>query len=92
MLSVFGTLVERRVRGGGAHVPMALTLVVRRVLFSTVSLLASIGPTVFKREGEAERLRANWQLSLDGPIPIFATRSLTLTLTTDRMSKIPPVK
>ena len=55
---------------------------VRRVLFGTVSLLGSIGPTVYKRQGGSERVRANWNLSLDGPIPLFATPSLTLTLTT----------
>jgi hypothetical protein len=57
---------------------------VRRVLFGTVSLLGSIGPTVYKRQRGSERVRANWNLSLDGPIPLFAIPSLTLTLTTDQ--------
>jgi opacity protein-like surface antigen len=57
---------------------------VRRVLFNTVSLLGSIGPTVYKRQGDGERVRANWNLSLEGPIPLFATPALTLTLTTNQ--------
>jgi hypothetical protein len=39
---------------------------------------------VYKRQGDGERVRANWNLSLDGPIPLFATPSLTLTLTTNQ--------
>jgi uncharacterized protein (PEP-CTERM system associated) len=37
---------------------------------------------VFKRQGEREKLRANWQLSLDGPIPL--SPFLTLRLTTEQ--------
>jgi opacity protein-like surface antigen len=57
---------------------------VRRFLFNTVSLLGSIGPTVYKRQGDGERVRANWNLNLEGPIPLFATPALTLTLTTNQ--------
>jgi len=39
---------------------------------------------VYKRQGDGERVRANWNLSLDGPIPLFATPTLTLTLTTNQ--------
>ena len=52
----------------------------RRVLFSGVSLFGSVSPTVFKRQRESTKIRANWQLSLDGPIPL--SPFLTLTLTT----------
>jgi uncharacterized protein (PEP-CTERM system associated) len=37
---------------------------------------------VFKRQGEGAKLRANWQLSLDGPIPLSPL--LTLRLTTEQ--------
>jgi putative beta-barrel porin BBP2 len=60
------------------------SLGVRRVLFGTVSLFGSIGPSVYKRHGDGERVRVNWNLRLDSPIPLFATPSLTLTLTTSQ--------
>jgi len=90
ILSAFGTLVDRSTNtntsttGGQNSRTYGASIGVRRVLFSTVSLLGSVGPTVFKRQGEEEKLRANWQLSLEGPIPLFATPSLTLTLTTNQ--------
>jgi uncharacterized protein (PEP-CTERM system associated) len=37
---------------------------------------------VFKRQGEREKLRVNWQLSLDGPIPL--SPFLTLRLATEQ--------
>ncbi len=88
ILSAFGTLVDRSTStsttGGQNSRTYGTSIGVRRVLFSTVSVFGSVGPTVFKRQGEREKLRANWQLSLDGPIPLFATPSLTLTLTTNQ--------
>jgi hypothetical protein len=39
---------------------------------------------VYKRQDDGERVRANWNLRLDGPIPLFATPSLTLSLTTNQ--------
>ena len=81
-LGVFGRLVDRRGMGERDSRTYGASIGVRRTLFSTVSLFASIGPTVFKRQGEGEKLRANYQLNLDGPIPLFATPTLVLTLTT----------
>ncbi len=54
----------------------------RRTLFSTVQLFGSVGPAVFKAQGEKAKLRANWQLSLDGPIPL--SPFLTLRLATEQ--------
>lgn len=86
ILNAFGTLVdaEQDTTPGQITRSYGASLGVRRVLFTTVSLFGSVGPTVFKRQGESERVRLNWNLSLDGPIPIFATPSLILTLTTNQ--------
>jgi len=67
-LSAFGTLVDRSTStsatGGQNSRTYGTSIGVRRVLFSTVSVFGSVGPTVFKRQGEREKLRANWQLVL----------------------------
>jgi hypothetical protein len=83
ILSAF-TLFAQDTTPGQISRSYGASIGVRRVLFGTVSLLASIGPTVYKRQGDGERVRPNWNLSLDGPIPLFATPSLTLTLTTSQ--------
>jgi hypothetical protein len=82
ILSAFGTLVDRSTTGGQNSRTYGASIGVRRVLFATVHLFGSVGPTVFKRQGEREKLRANWQLSLDGPIPL--SPFLTLRLTTEQ--------
>ena len=88
ILGAFGTLVDDSTTGGQSTTGVqnshtyGVSIGVRRVLFSTVSLVGSVGPTVFKRQGEKEKLRVNWQLSLDGPIPL--SPFLTLTLTTNQ--------
>jgi len=78
------TLFEQDAIPGQISRSYGASIGVRRVLFGTVSLFGSVGPTVYKRQGDGERIRANWNLSLDGPIPIFTTPSLTLTLTTNQ--------
>lgn len=83
-LSAFSTFVERSGAAAQDSRTYGATLGARRVLFANVSLAAAIGPTVFQREGEASRVRASWSVSLDGPIPIFATPALTLTLVTSQ--------
>jgi len=84
ILSAFGTHVDADTTPGQISRSYGASIGVRRVLFSTVSLFGSVGPTVFKRQGESERVRLNWNLRLDGPIPLFTTRSLTLSLTTNQ--------
>jgi hypothetical protein len=88
ILTAFGTVVDRSTTGGlsttggpNSHTYGA-SIGVRRILFSTIRLFGSAGPTVFKRQGEGAKLRANWQISLDGPIPLSPL--LTLTLTTQQ--------
>src|SRR5262249_46833949 len=89
ILSAFGTLVDRSTTAGQSTTTAGqdsrtygASIGVRRVLFSTVRLFGSVGPTVFKRQGENAKLRANWQLNLDSPIPL--SPFLTLRLTTDQ--------
>src|SRR5215475_310910 len=88
ILSAFGTLVDNNTTGGQSTTAgqdsrtYGASIGVRRVLFSTVRLFGSVGPTVFKRQGESAKLRANWQLNLDSPIPL--SPFLTLRLTTDQ--------
>ena len=88
ILGAFGTLVDDSTTGGQSTTGVqnshtyGVSIGVRRVLFSTVNLFGSVCPTVFKRQGEKEKLRVNWQLSLDGPIPL--SPFLTLTLTTNQ--------
>jgi opacity protein-like surface antigen len=85
ILSAFGTHVDDDTTPGQisrSYRSYGASIGVRRVLFSTVSLFGSVGPTVFKRQGEGEKLRLNWNLRLDGPI--FPTPSLTLSLTTNQ--------
>ncbi len=88
ILSAFGTLVDRSTTagqsttGGQNSRTYGASIGVRRILFSTVRLFGSVGPTVFDRQGERAKLRANWQISLDGPIPL--SPFLTLTLTTQQ--------
>jgi hypothetical protein len=83
ILSAF-TLFEQDTLPGQISRSYGASIGVRRILFGTVSFFGSVGPTVYKREGDGERVRANWNLRLDGPIPLFATPSLTLTLTTNQ--------
>jgi uncharacterized protein (PEP-CTERM system associated) len=47
-----------------------------------VNLAGSAGPTAFKRQGDNVKVNANYQLSLDGPIPFFAIPALTFFLST----------
>ena len=60
ILSAFGTLVDRNTTegqsttGGQNSRTYGTSIGVRRVLFSTVSLLGSVGPTVFKRQGKGK--------------------------------------
>jgi hypothetical protein len=83
ILSAF-TLFEQDPTPGQISRSYGASIGVRRVLFGTVSFFGSVGPTVYKRQGDGERVRANWNLRLDGPIPLFATPLLTLTLTTNQ--------
>jgi hypothetical protein len=51
----------------------------RRQLTTFLSAFASIGPTVVDRQQRPTRLLANWQISLDGPIPLTQRTNLNLS-------------
>jgi uncharacterized protein (PEP-CTERM system associated) len=55
---------------------------VRRQFTSFLGVFAAIGPTLLDREGRDLRAFVNWQVSLDGALPI--SRRLSLTLTTQQ--------
>jgi opacity protein-like surface antigen len=86
LLRVFGTLNDRR--QGTSDVDSGQTdsqilgasIGARRQLTSYLAAFASIGPLVVNREGFPTRVFANWQVSLDGGVPI--TRRTTLTFST----------
>ena len=52
---------------------------IRRQLTTFLSAFASIGPTVVDRQQRPTRLFANWQVSLDGPIPLTQRTNLNLS-------------
>ena len=68
-LSAFDRLVDRSGTGAQDSNIYGASIGVRRLLLPTVTLVASVGPTVIQRQGDEARLRGNYQLSLDGPIP-----------------------
>jgi hypothetical protein len=81
-LRVFGALVDRSGTGAQDSSTYGASIGARRVLFPRVNLAGSVGPTVLKRQGDSTQLSANYQFSLDGPLPFFETPALTFTLST----------
>lgn len=84
IVSAFATLIERSAGDDRIAQRFGASLGIRRRLFQNVSLFASVGPTVYRRTGEDPQIRASWNVALDGPLPIFATPTLTLTVTTQQ--------
>jgi hypothetical protein len=80
--SAFGAITNQTGPGGRDSYAYGMNIGARRLLSSNVSLYGSIGPMVYKRQGDKQRIRANWQISLDSPIPL--TPTLTLALTTQQ--------
>ena len=82
----FGTLIDRS--QGTADVSTSdetdaqifgTTVGLRRQLLTSLAAFASIGPTLVKREDRPTRLFANWQVGLDGALPISQRTSLSLS-------------
>jgi hypothetical protein len=59
-----------------------ITLGVRRQLLTSLAAFVGVGPTVVKREDRPTRVFANWQLGLDGALPI--TRQTSLSFSTQQ--------
>jgi opacity protein-like surface antigen len=55
---------------------------VRRQLTSSLAAFAAVGPTLVKREGLPTRVFANWQVGLDGILPL--TRSSSMSFSTQQ--------
>jgi hypothetical protein len=80
-----GTLDDQR--GGTSGVSLTETdsrilgasFGVRRQLTSTLAAFASVGPTVVEREDRPTRVFANWQVGLDGAVPIARRTSVSLS-------------
>jgi hypothetical protein len=81
----FGTVNDRRNGATGVGTAEADSLIygtsfgVRRQLTTFLAAFASLGPTVVDREGRPTRLFPNWQVSLDGALPITRRTSLSLS-------------
>lgn len=55
---------------------------VRRALTPELRVFVALGPVVFEREGDAARVRLNWQVDLNGALPLFRTANTSITLST----------
>jgi opacity protein-like surface antigen len=87
----FGTIVDRQngtTSSDGVGVEerdstiYGLSLGVRWQLATYLTVFAAVGPTVVSREDRPTRLFANWQVGVDGALPI--TRRMSLSLTTQQ--------
>jgi hypothetical protein len=82
-LRVFGRITDRSL-GELDSQSYGLSLGMRHVLAPALAIDVSVGPTFLEREGEEQRVLLNWQVNLDGAIPIFQTNYTTLTLSTQQ--------
>jgi predicted porin len=57
---------------------------VQRVLSSFITASVAIGPTVFISADGEERVFANWQVNLDGALPLFHSRRASITFSTNQ--------
>jgi opacity protein-like surface antigen len=84
----FGTLTDRRqgasdVRPGETDSRIfGVSFGVRRQLTTLLTAFVSVGPTLVDRDGRPTSVFANWQVSLDGTVPI--TRRTTLGFSTQQ--------
>jgi hypothetical protein len=82
-LRAFGSVTDRR--GGGTDSrTYGGSVGVYRQLTSFLSAFVSLGATVLERENENDKVFINWQVNLDGALPVFLTRRTILTLTSQQ--------
>jgi hypothetical protein len=81
-LRFFGALVDRSGTGAQDSSTYGASIGARRALLPNLNLAGSAGPTVLKRQGDNVKVSANYQVSLDGQLPFFATPALTFFLST----------
>jgi Putative beta-barrel porin 2 len=80
----FATLIDQRggtsdIDSNGDSQIFGVSFGVRRQLTPSLAAFASIGPTVVERERRPTRVFANWQVSLDGAIPLTPRTSVSLS-------------
>jgi Putative beta-barrel porin 2 len=80
----FGTLIDQHQgtsdasTSGDAQI-FGVSFSARRQLTTFLTAFASVGPTVVDRQHRPTRLFANWQVSLDSPIPLTQRTSVSLS-------------
>lgn len=80
---VFGRRTDRSI-GALDSQDYGVSFGVRHALAPGLALEVAVGPTLLEREGVGQRVLLNWQINLDGAIPIFQTNDTTLTLSTQQ--------
>jgi hypothetical protein len=83
-LRASGTLINQHdedmnVNASGDAQIFGVSVGVRRRLTPFLTAFVSVGPTVVDRQHRPTRLFANWQASLDGPIPLTRRTSMSLS-------------
>ena len=80
----FGTLIDQEqgtsdISASGDAQIVGLSVGVRRQFTPFLAVFASVGPTVVGRESRPMRVFANWQVSLDGSIPLTQLTNVSLS-------------
>jgi Putative beta-barrel porin 2 len=80
----FGTLIDQHQETSNASTSgdaqiFGVSFGVRRQLTTFLTAFVSVGPTVVDRQHRPTRLFANWQVSLDGPIPLTQRTSVSVS-------------
>jgi opacity protein-like surface antigen len=81
----FGTLIDQsqgisEVNTGETDAQIfGTTFGVRRQLTTSLAAFVAVGPTFVEREGRPTRVFANWQVGLDGALPITRRTSLSFS-------------
>jgi hypothetical protein len=81
-LHAFGSVLNRS-EGGTDAWNAGGSIGLRSQLTSYLAVFIAAGPTVAFTEDDGQRAFANWQINLEGALPIFRTRRTTLTLATN---------
>lgn len=80
-----GQVIDRS--GGGTNLQSHIygaSLGLRRQLAPFLSAFMSIGPTLLERADADPRVFVNWQMHLDGTLPVLRSRLTTLTFSTQQ--------
>jgi len=78
LFRAFGTLVDQSDGGTDSQIYGA-SIGMRRQLTPFLAAFISVGPTVLLREDSGPRIIPNWQVALDGPLPLTRRTSLSFS-------------